>query len=96
MATGGPLNNVATADGYTDANTIVRPNIRRLRFIVVNASVYYQTAEPEYGIGAPVWSEERFLPPVDRGVVKRCHGVRVRSAVAGTPARVSIDFEADS
>jgi hypothetical protein len=91
-----PLNNVATTDAYSDATTIVRPSIRRLRFQVSNAAIFYQTADPSYGIGAPVWEPERQLIPGLYGFEHRCNGVRVRSAVAGVPARVSIDFEAGS
>jgi hypothetical protein len=91
-----PLNNVTTADGYTDANTIVFPGIRRLRIQVSTAAVLYQTADPTYGLGGPVWAPERALVPGLYGLNVPCNGVRVRSLKAGSPAQVNLDFVAGS
>lgn len=82
------LVNVATTDAYTDANTVTRPNVERVRFQVFNAAIRYQL-----GRGwPPQWTDERFLAPGFHSFDAHCTGVRVRSAAAGVPAQVSIDL----
>jgi hypothetical protein len=91
-----PLNNVATTDGYSEAATIERRAIYRLRLQVTTAAIFYQLADPSTWPGIN-WGPEKMLVPSSYGllVADRCSGVRVRSAAAGQPARVNIDFDTD-
>jgi hypothetical protein len=82
------LNNITTSDRYTDANTLRAPGSERLTVHVRNAAVYYQLGQ---GVGGVLWREEVFLPPGTLSGARRFDVVRVRSAVAGTPAQVTID-----
>jgi hypothetical protein len=84
-----PLNNIATGDAYSDANTLWAPGAVRFNFDVANAAIYYQL-----GVGArpsPQWLPEVFLTPSFRSIARRADAVRVRSGAAGTPARVTLE-----
>ena len=83
-----PLNNVITSDLYAPATTLVAPRSTRLRLQVRNAAIYYQLGR---SLPATVWDEEVFLAPGDGGFSRDFDVVRVRSAVAGTPAQVTVE-----
>jgi hypothetical protein len=96
---GFPLNNVTTTDAYTEANTSVMDPARVAPTIIVTgASAFYQVYVDD-GIrgsaGQP--QPEAFAPPgrysfdpTDFPPSGRCRGIRVRSAVTGTPAQVTV------
>jgi hypothetical protein len=94
-----PINNVTTADQYVDATTaIIDPPLEAPSMIVTGASVYYQTQDYN-GLrgGGGQWNPEVFAPPgrysfsaTDFAPVGKCSGIRVRSAVAGQPAQISL------
>ena len=84
-----PLNNVTTSDQYTNQTTLgPLPGASRVNVDVFNAAIYWQA---KYD-GAPNWDNEVFMAPGSRslsrpGVV----GFRVRSAVQGAPAQVTVE-----
>jgi hypothetical protein len=82
------LNNVTTADAYTDATTLRCPGTTRLLIHARNAAIYYQM-----GVGRPasVWQDEVFMVPGTAGLIRTCDAVRVRSGATGKPAQVTID-----
>lgn len=94
-----PVNNVTTANAYTDANTaIFSPPKQRAYMIVTGASVYYRLM-PGVGLRALAgqFLPEIFIPPgrytfnPDDSPTGLIAQLAVRSAVAGTPAQVSIN-----
>lgn len=92
-----PLNNVTTADDYTPANTVeVNYPLARATIRVNNAAVYRQLLVGlDNNPRAARWQPELFVPPGQEKVQRRfLFGVRVRSAVAGTPAQVTIELVA--
>jgi hypothetical protein len=86
------LNNITTANAYTEANTLLTGTARRLRVSVNNAAVYRQCLVSRTGeAGQAQWQPEAFLTPGTESLsLKGLFGVRVRSAVAETPAQVTI------
>lgn len=98
------LNNAATTDNYSDANTVVFTQPKTgFALNVANAAIYYQLAIPGQSgqLGNYTWEsiEHYLLPtytnfrnPSDEGFSgsQFFAGVRVRSAVTGTPARVTV------
>lgn len=82
------LNNVTSADAYSNANTLLAPGSRRLRMDVFTAAIYYQL-----GIGwpNPTWGAETFFAPARAGLNYTFDAIRIRSAVAGVPAQVTIE-----
>lgn len=96
---GFPLNNVTTGDAYTDANTSIMDPPREAPTVVVTGdSIFYQVfiddglrgsgGQPQPEAFAPVGRysfDSTDFPPSGR-----CRGIRVRSAVAGSPAQVTI------
>jgi hypothetical protein len=82
------LNNVTTADGYTAASTLHAANSTRLMIHARNAAVFYELGQ---GVGGVVWLGEVFLPPGTLGADRQFDAVRVRSALAGKPAQITID-----
>lgn len=95
-----PVNNVATSDDYSDAATFtVLPPASGMTLTVNNAAIYYQQAEAMSGYDrGQNWQPESFLIPgrynFDDGDKLPGSfgfvGLRIRSAVPGTPARISI------
>jgi hypothetical protein len=88
------LNNIATTDAYSDASTLVAPLSTRLRCFVRNAAIYRQLAS-RGSVGGPSWeNDELFTPPgnysFDEGP-DVFYAARVRSAVAGRPAQVTLE-----
>lgn len=90
-----PLNNVATVDGYVTVNTLDNiPTVARVNIEVLNAGIYYQLRASEAGprIQAADWNPEVRLNPSRNSLDRVTTGIRVRSAVAGTPAIVNIEM----
>lgn len=83
-----PLNNVTTGDRYDAARTLECPGAARVNIDVSNAAIFYQLGT---GIGAVRWGDETFMTPAFRSLDRRTDAVRVRSAVAGAPAQVTVD-----
>lgn len=89
------LNNVATADNYSDANTLECSGAVKFNIAVGNAAVFLQFSDPNsgggsYGKGAQ-FGPEVYRPPALYSFVRNADRVRVRSAVAGAPAQVTIE-----
>lgn len=84
------LRNQTTQDSYVDALTVRLPGAVRIFFQVANAGVLYQEDKSDEGKG--LWTEERFLTPSIGSFDRQCSGLRFRSAVAGTPAQVSVEL----
>lgn len=87
------LNNIATADRYTEANTLHCPGAELVTIAIRNAAVYLEYGE---GIGSPKWTGvEIFTLPSDRSLGRQpgrpLDAVRVRSAKAATPAQVTME-----
>lgn len=84
------LANVTTGDSYADAATLRLPGTRRIVFQTANAAVIYQLdTSPD---GRNVWGDDLFLGPTVGSFDRACSGIRFRSAVAGTPAQVSVEL----
>lgn len=87
------LNNVTTANAYTEENTLYGA-AARLRVSVNNAAIYRQVkTSPTGESGNAIWQPEAFIPPGTESLsLKGLFGVRVRSALAGSPAQVTIQM----
>ena len=89
------LNNVETQDDYSDDATLECPGTTELDILVGNAAVYVQYAfrAKGYSSQAPVWAPTNgvFFPPGNYIRGRRVEQVRVKSAVAGKPAQVTIE-----
>lgn len=97
------LNNFSTTDNYGDSGTVIfsypKPGFA---INIVNASIFYQLAIPggTGGAGDYTWdgvehillpSMTNFRDPMAEGFsVRNFSGIRVRSAVAGSPAIVTV------
>ena len=93
-----PLNNIATADSYTDANTLRNqaPCVL-VQLHVFNAAILYQLqigGSGREGRDEP-FRPEVFLAPGFHHFYRRLTGCRVRSAKAGTPAQVTVNLIPD-
>lgn len=78
------VNNVASTDGWTELSA---PSSARLELNVTGAAIYYQLGEGQ----PPLYSQpEKFQVPVLAHLDRVCDSIRFRSAVAGVPARVTI------
>lgn len=86
------LNLYETQDEYTEAGTLHCPGSRKLDIQVSNAAIYYQISRPSpaHPEGGP-WEPEVHKAPATYLLLRNAAKVRVRSAVAGTPATVTID-----
>jgi hypothetical protein len=85
------IDNLATSDGYTDALTIFSELSHRLAFVVANASVraQFRPAKSEaLGHAQPFANVPEVLITPTSGTIDRISGVRFRSAVTGSPARI--------
>lgn len=98
-----PFNNVQTGNAYDDARSVIFPVPKPgFSLTVSNAAIFYQLARPGSTgrAGDYVWDgNEYMLVPslsnfTDAAVeipgASAFAGVRVRSAVAGTPASVTV------
>lgn len=86
------LNNVTTSDAYSDANTMQCSGAEKLNITVANAAIYIQFA-PDNRLHSAIgnWGPEVFMTPRLENKVGKFGAVRVRSAVVGTPAQVTIE-----
>jgi hypothetical protein len=89
------LNNVTTEDEFTSANTLECPGTRELNITVGNKAIFIQYAfrvQGYTGMSIP-WSPDNglYIPPGFHTRAYNVDGVRVRSAVAGVPAQVTIE-----
>lgn len=85
------LNNVTTEDAYKAATTLSCPGSVAVSLQVTNAAIFAQfgrSAAP--GLSPGFDEREEFYQPVLAALDRRCDAVRVRSAVAGEPAQVTI------
>lgn len=80
-------NNVLLSDGYTSLTTWEQPGTKKVNLYVYNAPVMWSFLDRNR-----VWSEDKYLPMGERSYDLRCRGVRVRNAVPGKAARVSIEL----
>lgn len=89
------LNNVTTEDTYTDANTLNCPGTTELDITVGNSAIFLQYAFREHGFSGTslTWSPENgvFFPPGFHIRGRNVNAVRIRSAVIGVPAQVTIE-----
>jgi len=87
------LNNAATADAYSDANTLACPGTVKLFIAVFNNGIFYQRALPGPGVvqSGGQYGPEVFLAPGLYSFIRRCEAVRVRSSAAGSSASVTIE-----
>ena len=89
------LNNVTTADGYTSANTLTCEGSTSQQVFVTGAAVYYEEAKRDIGYAgqAVPFESEVFLPPGYYNWSRPMERFRVRSAVPGKPAQVTINTQ---
>lgn len=81
------INNVATADSYTNAATVKGgPAFVRFFVQVYTAAVNYEIQQLDGS-----WAPETFLGPAIGPINRLGQGIRFRSAAAGVPASVSVD-----
>ena len=91
------LNNVTTQDGYTAGTTLDTPAFQAHANIdVANNSIYWQVKQTNR-LGDPpqmaTWQAEVFMIPGSRTISRAgMTGLRVRSAVAGTNAQVTVEL----
>jgi hypothetical protein len=87
------LNNVTTQDNYTQGTTLVCPQTIKVNITIANAAAFVQMADPSPGIvgGGGAFRPELFMPPGYYNMTRRVEQVRVRSALAGAPAQVTIE-----
>lgn len=89
------LNNVTTSDDYEESTTLQCPGTTELEITVGNKAIYIQYAFREHGMSgtSPVWTPQNgvYMPPGFHTRGRNVDGVRVRSAVPGTPAQVTIE-----
>ena len=89
------LNNVTTGDEYTDDNTLECPGTVELNITVGNKAIYIQFAFRVQGFtGSSLqWTPVNglYLPPAFYTRGYNVDGVRVKSAVPGVPAQVTIE-----
>lgn len=87
------LNNVTTTDDYTEASRVDQPETVKINIYVANASVFVQMSDPAPGLQhSDAWRQEVFYSPGHYNFARKINGARVRSAVAGTPAQVTIEL----
>lgn len=87
------LNNVTTQDNYADATTLQAPQSVKVNLWVSNAAIFVKFSDPGAGQAAPgtAFKPEVFMPPGLYSFLRQTETIAVRSAVAGTPAQVTIE-----
>jgi hypothetical protein len=85
------LNNVTTQDGYVAANTLEQPGTVRVNLDITGASVYVLLGKGDSG-GISYTDPELFRTPGKYSLDRSCSALKVRSAVAGTPAQVTAEL----
>jgi hypothetical protein len=84
------LNNVATQDGYVAATTVQQPGAVRVNMDITVAAVYVSLGTGDSG--GVAFDAEVFRTPGKYSLDRVCSAARVRSAVAGTPAQVTLEL----
>lgn len=85
------LSNIQTSDGYTAASTSDQMEAYHVTLLINNAAVYVQR-QPMQGNMATVGYElEALYPPGFYSLTRNLAAIRVRSAVPGQPALVTIE-----
>ena len=85
------LNNVTTQDTYAAATTLAAHGSRVVNLQVANAAVYWQVGRSAAPGLEPAYDDpEEFLLPGLHSFDRAADAVRVRSAVAGKPAQVTV------
>lgn len=86
---------VTTQDNYADATTLRCPGAVRVNIEIRNAAATVQFAyrygPPSRSDTAPNFTDEVTYGRTVRSLDRNINGVRVKSAVAGSPARVTIE-----
>lgn len=88
-----PLNNVTTSDEYTEATTLETGPASRVTLDVYNHAIFVSLlTSPNGERGRAVWQPDLFMAPASKQFIRRgLFGVKVRSAVKGEPAQVTIE-----
>lgn len=71
------------------------PEVARVNLDISNNAIYYQLQAADAD-GSPAsndgkWRDEVFAGPSFRSLSRACTGVRIRSAVLGSPAQVTVE-----
>ena len=90
------LNNATTGDDYSTATTVECPGAVRIRVSIANAAIYYSLRDrqnaPEGIRGSAIqWGPDVFAEPSYLTLRGPLDGIRIKSAVPGTPAQVTIE-----
>lgn len=87
------LNNITTEDDYAEETTLEGGGeCARVEIDVYNAGIYLQLKLGQDEATAR-WQPERFIAPEGRIIDRRwIWGARVRSALAGVPAQVTLEL----
>jgi hypothetical protein len=91
------LNLVVTGDDYDPNNgtLIFDQRVGRVNIESFNAGIFYQLQSGVNGINASdndgAWNEEVFAAPAFRSLSRAATGCRVRSALPGVPAIVTLE-----
>lgn len=92
------LNNVTTKDKYEAATTIETGLAKRATIDVYNKAIFVSVLTEPRGVkGQAQWQPERFAAPGSLTLARKgLFGVRVRSAVKGEAAQVTIEVLAST
>jgi hypothetical protein len=85
------LNNVATADIYTNAATLQCPDSVRFNLHVFNAAIFFSIGSAPGTQPGVQSSGEIFRGPGLYSMDRNLDQIQVRSAAKGVPAQVTID-----
>jgi hypothetical protein len=87
------LNNVTTQDSYVPDTELFCEGAVKLNVQVFNAAIYYsyRPRTRQHPIQSGSWSPEVILGPGVYLLARRAEAIRVRSAVTGKPAQVTIE-----
>lgn len=81
------ISNVATGNDYSPATTREQPDTWLVNLYVFNAPILWQYQRQDQS-----YADEVFLPPGTYSIPVRARGARVKSAVANTPARITLEL----
>lgn len=84
------LNNIATTDAYSPANTLDCPETVRVNFTILNAAAYVSFGTTPGLVGGAQQGQEVLYPPGMYSMDRTIATVAVRSGAVGIPARVTI------
>jgi len=84
------LNNITTGNDYTAASTVQQPGAVRVNMDITGAAVFVSLGK---GDSAGVaFDAEVYRTPGKYSLDRRCAAAKVRSAVAGVPAQVTLEL----